>query len=279
MSVLLALLSSLLWGTSDYLGGTASRRSPVPSVIGVSQLVAMLVLLPVVTVAGEWGADRSYVLPAVAAGLLGMVSLGAFYRALSVGTMGVVAPIASLGVAVPVAVGLVQGDSPSVLQVAGIALASLGVVLAGGPELRGEAGASPLALSLLAGLGFGGVFVLVAQGAESSTAMTLLTMRVTSVAALTATYVLLRRGSGLGVTRAALPAVMAVGVIDVAANASYALATTRAGALLSVTAVLASLYPIVTVGLARRFHGERLRQVQVVGVIGALAGVGMLAGG
>jgi drug/metabolite transporter (DMT)-like permease len=281
VSVLLALLSSLLWGTSDFLGGSASRRSPVVSVIGLSQLTAMLLLVPVVVLAGELDADRSYALPAVAAGLVGMVSLVAFYRALAVGTMGVVAPIASLGVAVPVVAGLVTGDSPSALQVVGIVVAVVGAVLAGGPELRAEGGLEPLLLAGVAGAGFGAVFVLIAEGAESSTAMTLLVMRMTSVAVLTAAFLLTwrRRGNGLGVPRAAAPAIVTIGVFDMAANAAYALATTRAGALLSVTAVLASLYPVVTVVLARQLHHERLRRVQGVGVVGALAGVGMLAGG
>lgn len=281
MSVLLALLASLLWGTSDFLGGTASRRSPVGSVLGLSQLVALVALVPVVVLAGEVDADRAYVVPGVLAGLVGMTSLACFYRALSLGTMGVVAPIASLGVGVPVVAGLVTGESPSAVQVLGIAVAVVGVVLASGPELRGDSGLQPLLLAAVAGVGFGGVFVLVAEGAESSTGMTLLTMRATSVAVLAVLFLALlrRRGSGLGVPRSAAVMVVAIGLGDVAANGAYGVATTQGGALLSVTSVLASLYPVVTVLLAREVHGERLRRVQVVGVAGALLGVGLLAGG
>ena len=139
MAVLLSLLCSALWGTSDFLGGTASRRLPVGSVVGFSQLVALVVLLPIGIATGGHG--TAYVLPGVGAGLIGMLALGAFYSALATGTMGVVAPIASLGVVLPVAVGLADGDRPSVLQVLGILTAVAGVVLASGPEFTGAAGA------------------------------------------------------------------------------------------------------------------------------------------
>lgn len=283
MSALLALLSSLLWGASDFLGGTLSRAAPASSVLGLSQLVALVGLVPVAVVTGELAADRAYLLPAAAAGLLGMSALGAFYRALAIGTMGVVAPVASLGVVVPVAFGLLTGEAPSAVQLGGIAVAVTGVVLASGPELRGEGtgGAAALLLAGYAAFGFGVVLVLIAEGATSSVVMTLLTMRLTAVLTLTVLLLALlpRRGADLGLRRSALPLVAAVGAGDVLANGAFALASSTAGALVSVTAVLASLYPVVTVLLARQVHGERLRRVQVAGVTGALAGVALLAGG
>ena len=133
MAALLALLSSGLWGLSDFLGGTASRRLRVSSVLGLSQLTALLCLVPVAVATGALGTPRGYLLPAAAAGLVGITALGMFFRALSIGTMGVVAPVAALGVAVPVLVGLARGESPSGWQLLGIAVAVLGVVLASGP--------------------------------------------------------------------------------------------------------------------------------------------------
>jgi len=281
VSAVLALLASLLWGTSDFLGGTASRRAPVPSVLGLAQLTALVGLVPVAALTGELDADRAYVLPGAVAGLVGVVALAAFYRALATGTMGVVAPVAALGVVVPVAVGLLQGESPSVLQLLGILVAGCGVVLASGPELRGRAGAAPLLLALVAAFGFGAVLVLLAEGARASVVMTLLTMRLAAVLLLTGLLLATarRRGVDLGVPRSALPVVAAVGAGDVLANGAFAVASDMAGALVSVTAVLASLYPVVTVLLARQVHGERLRPVQLTGVAGALAGVGLLAVG
>jgi drug/metabolite transporter (DMT)-like permease len=251
-------------------------------VLGVSQLVALLGLVPLAVLAGQLGADRDYLGPAVLAGVIGMVALGAFYRALATGTMGVVAPIAALGAFVPVAVGLARGESPSTLQVVGIVVAVAGVVLASGPELdAGPGGIAPLLLALVAAVGFGTVVVLIADGAESSVLMTLLTMRLTSVLLLTALLLAVarRRGAELGVRRRDLPLVAAVGIGDVSANGAYAVATSLDDALVSVTGVLASVYPVVTVLLARQLLGERLRPVQTVGSLAALAGVALLATG
>ena len=282
MSALLALLASLLWGTSDFFGGTASRSAPALSVLGLSQLAALLALVPVAAVTGELDADRAYVLPAVAAGLVGATALAAFYQALASGTMGVVAPVAALGVVVPVAYGLLGGEAPSAVQLGGIALAVLGVVLASGPEVRaGRGGVRPLLLALLAAAGFGTVLVLISEAAETSVVMTLLTMRLSAVLLLTGLLLLTahRRGWDLGVPRRLLPLVALIGAGDVMANGAFALASATAGALVSVTAVLASLYPVVTVLLARQLHAERLRSIQVAGVVGALGGVALLAGG
>ena len=274
MSVALALLSSLLWGTADFLGGTASRRLPVPSVLGVAQLIALLGLVPLAVVTGGLDEPRDYVVPGIFAGISGLVGLAAFYRALAIGTMGIVAPIAALGVAVPVVAGLLQGESPSTLQLVGIAVAVAGVVLASGPELSGEGrgGATALVLAGVAAVGFGIVFVLLAEGSggeEGSVAavvMTLLTMRLAQVLLLTVLLVAAApsRGWEIGVRRRDLLVLAPIGVFDVGANGAFA---------------LASLYPVVTALLARQLHGERLRAVQYVGVAAALFGVLLIAGG
>ncbi len=287
VSAALALLSSLLWGTSDFLGGTAARRLPVAGVIGVSQLVALLGLVPLAAALGALDGPRDYVVPGMLAGLAGVTALAAFYRALAIGTMGIVAPVAALGVVVPILVGLVSGETPSRLQVAGIVVAVVGVVLASGPELSGEGrgGATALLLAGASALGFGVVFVLLAEGSggEDGTVgavvMTLLTMRLTSVLVLTALLLATARSRGweLGVRRGDLLLLVTVGVFDVGANGAFAVASQDD--LISVTAVLASLYPVITALLARQVHAERLRGIQLVGVGAALLVVVLLAGG
>ena len=281
MSVLLALLSSGLWGLSDFLGGSLSRRVPAFVVVGASQSVGLLLLLPVALLSGGAGADRGYLLPGAVAGAAGMVALGAFYRALATGTMGVVAPVAALGAAVPVVVGLLRGEAPSGMQLAGITVAVVGVVLASGPEVGSRpGGAVPLLLALLAAVGFGLVIVLLDEGATSSVLMTLLTMRATSVGLLCLALLALRRAPGpSGLRRQDAGLVAAVGVADVSAYGAVAVAASTAGALVSVTGVLASLYPVVTVLLARQLLHERLRPVQVTGTAIALGGVVLLAAG
>lgn len=284
MSALLALMASGLWGLSDFLGGTVSRRLPVPSVLGLSQLAALLLLVPVAVATGALDTPRSYLLPAAVAGAIGIGALAMFFRALAIGTMGVVAPIAALGVAVPVLVALGRGETPSGGQLAGIVVAVTGVVLASGPELagRGSGGAQALLLAAGAAVGFGLVLLLIAQasaGDRGAVVMTLLTMRLTSVLLLTGLLLAFvrRRGWDLSVHRADLPLLALIGVADAAANGAYAVASRSS--LVSVAAVLASLYPIVTVVLAYRVHAERLRSVQVAGVVAALAGVVLLAAG
>jgi drug/metabolite transporter (DMT)-like permease len=183
---------------------------------------------------------------------------------------------------VPVGAGLLGGESPSGLQVAGILAALAGVVLASGPELNGKAGALPLALAGVAALGFGVVLVLLAEGSAGGGAgavvMTLIMMRITSVTVLSVILVTLARtrGDRFGVRRADLLLLVAIGVLDVGANGAFSLSSQ--GDLISVTAVLASLYPVVTVLLARQLQGERLVGPQVPGVALALLGVVLLAG-
>ena len=285
MSVLLALLSSLLWGGADFLGGSISRRRAVVLVVATSQLAGLAAIALVALAAGAWRADTAYLPWAAAAGLSGLVGLVCFYAALAAGTMGVVSPIAALGVVVPVLVGLVRGERPGAVQFVGIVLAVLGVVLASGPELSGRSGARPLLLAAVAALGFGLALLFIAEGARTSTLMTLVMMRLTSVTVLGVALLValgaLARGRGsrvrLRLDHRDIGLVTVVGVGDVGANLAFGLASTRG--LVSVVAVLGSLYPVVTVLLARLLHGERLALVQTVGVSGALGGVAMIAAG
>jgi drug/metabolite transporter (DMT)-like permease len=275
VSVLLSLLASLTWGTADFLGGTATRRLPVGAVVAVSQAFALVGVLVVALATGAYHADTGYVGWALVAAICGVVGLSAFYSALATGTMGVVAPIAAIGVVVPVAVGLAQGDRPSGLQAVGVVVAVVGVVLASGPELRSGGGRRPLLLAALAAVGFGAVIVCVARGARYDTTMTLLVMRMASVVLLVGVGLTGRVRMNAG--RRDLPLLAAVGAGDVGANAMFAVASTEG--LLSVVAVLSSLYPAVTVLLARLVHGERMKRIQDLGVVAAIAGVALIAGG
>jgi drug/metabolite transporter (DMT)-like permease len=316
MTAVLALLASLVWGTSDFMGGVVSRRVRPLVVVAIAHTIALATLLVVAAVAGSFGAKLGYLPWAAAAGVVGLVSLVAFYGALSTGTMGIVAPIAGTGAVVPVVVGLASGESPSGWQIAGIVAAVAGVVLASGPELAGRgrddgSGSRPLVLAVIAAAGFGTVFVLIDRAAKHNLVMTLVAMRATSVliVLLLGLGYLVRRGrvraervaekvafdgdfdadgDGADVPADAdvqvgartvpwkqLPAIAVVGWTDAGANGLYG-AATRHG-LVSVTAVLASLYPAVTVLLARFIEGERMRPIQNIGVGLAMCGVVLLA--
>jgi drug/metabolite transporter (DMT)-like permease len=284
VAALLALLSSLLWGSSDFLGGILSRRLPAALVVALAQVAGLLTVAVVAVATGAFDAPSGYLAWAVGAGLAGVIGLVAFYAALASGTMGVVSPIAALGVVVPLVVGVAQGERPGALQVFGIVLAVGGVVLASGPELSGKAGMRPLTLAVVAAVGFGLTLLFIAKGSRESTVMTLLIMRITSVSALglalTAMAARTRRAGGPRgprLTPRDFGLFAVVGIADAAANLTFGWASTRG--LVSIAAVLGSLYPVATVLLARAFLHERLGRAQTIGVAGALAGVVLIGAG
>lgn len=273
-AALLALLSSVLWGSADYLGGVLSRTRAAIQVVALSQTIALVVVWLAVVFTGA-AIGSTAVIWGMLAGLAGGTALMCFYAALAAGTMGVVAPVSALGLIVPVLAGLLAGERPSAVQLAGIGLAVVGVILASGPELSGGASPRPLLLAGLAGLGFGLTLLFLAQSTD--TVPTLAMMRVASVGLLVAVLLIARIDRGPRLTRHELPALGFVGVADLGANGLYAVAVESG--LLSVVAVLASLYPAVTVLLAWRFGGERLGGLQRAGVGAALVGVVLLAAG
>jgi drug/metabolite transporter (DMT)-like permease len=280
VAAVLALCSSVLWGTADFLGGTVSRRIHPVAVVAGAYLPVVGVLLVIAELTGELDAPRGYLPWGLSFGVVGLCALAAFYAALASGTMGVVAPVAALGVVVPVGVGILGGERPSALQVSGIVVAVLGVVWASGPDLRGPGGlrhprARPVLLAVAAGLGFGYTLVALDRGADSSAAMTLLSARMTSLTLSLLVGLLLRSSGGLTVRD--LPAVALVGATDTLANGAFALASQDG--LASVTAVLGSLYPAVTVLLARAVHAERMTAGQRAGVVATLTGVALIAAG
>ncbi|MFE3899509.1 EamA family transporter [Streptomyces sp. NPDC059153] len=288
MTALFALATSLLWGLADFGGGLLTRRTPALTVVVVSQTAAAVVLGVIVIATGGWSEAGPQLWFAVAAGAVGPVAMLSFYKALALGPMGVVSPLGSLGVAVPVSVGIVVGERPGLLQFAGVGIAVVGVVLAGGPQLRGApVQRRAVLLTLVAAFGFGSVMSLIAQASTTLTGLflALFVQRLTNVAVGGgALYVSVRRGAralpeegGAVVVLTALPALVCIGLADVAANGTYSIAAQHGP--VTVAAVLASLYPVVTALAARGVLKERLRGVQAAGAGLALVGTVLLATG
>ncbi len=269
MAVLLAVLSSAVWGSADFAGGLLARRRPAYAVVGASQLLGLLAVSAVAVLTRAWDAPSGWLAWAMAAGLVGAAGLVCFYAALGSGTMGVVASISALAAVLPVLVGVAWGERLSVLATAGIVLAIAGAVAASGPELRGGGSPRPIVLALCAAVCFGLALTFIERGARFSVVMTLLGMRATSVSLFVVAALSLRTLGGLVVRDLRLLALAGVG--DVSANLLYGVAT-RHG-LLSVTGALGSLYPVMTVLLARFVLGERLRHLQQAGVVAAVGGV------
>lgn len=280
--VLLALLSSVLIGGSNFLAGSLTRHESAWRVIARSQALGLVALLVVAVLTGAVWSPPGYLVWGVATGVVRLLALGAFYRALAGGTMGVVAPLVSLCAVVPVLLDLATGATLTAAQLVGIALILVGITTAGlRPESpAGTPGrpavptAGPLLLTAAAALGFGLVLVLLARGSRVDPLMTLTTSVATMLGllAVAGSITGVRRGlARRGPARSSLRAAAAVGGADVAAGLAYAHASTLGNA--SVVAVLASLHPVVVLLLARQVHRERLRRAQVVSVVTTLAGV------
>ncbi|WP_405441902.1 DMT family transporter [Streptomyces avidinii] len=288
MTALFALATAVLWGLADFGGGLLTRRIPALTVVVVSQIVAVVVLGAVVLGTGAWREAGPQLWFAVGAGLVGPVAMLSFYKALALGPMGVVSPLGSLGVVVPVTAGLMLGERPGLGQFAGIAVAVVGIVLAGGPELRGApVQRQAVILTLVAAFGFGAVMALIAEASTTVTGLflALFVQRVTNVtvggAALWAQtrrgIPALPAGTGPRVLWGLLPALAFVGLADVAANGTYSIAAQNGP--VTMAAVLSSLYPVITALAAFAVLKERLRTVQAAGAGLALAGTVLLAAG
>ncbi|HEY3190172.1 MAG TPA: DMT family transporter [Solirubrobacteraceae bacterium] len=277
IALFLALSASTCWGASDFLAGLKSRTTALIVVLLTSQVAGLAALLVAVTALDEPPPAERFLLLAALAGVVNVAALGAFYRGLAVSPMGVVAPIAACDAIVPVIGGTATGDAPTALAGAGILLAIGGVVLAsrGGDE-DGAASASRggIALAIVAALCFG-VFVLALDAASDGGVLwAVLVSRASSVTVLIVAALIACRGAP-PTRREDMRALVTIGALDVSATVLFAFAATQG--LISRVGVLGSLYPIVTILLARVVLREQLDRLQTAGAAGALVGAIMLA--
>lgn len=277
MGVVLALASSAMWGSSDFGGGLLAKRAYSVRVVFWSQVGGLLVMcaaLLVAAVTGHAPGVGGWMVYGPIAGVVGCLGLCSFYAALSLGTMGVVSPIAALGAIVPVVLGVLGGEQIGILTGVGLALALGGAALASGPELSGEVARLPILLAVVAAFSFGTTLYLLHLASNSSVVGGLWSMRVASITVLGTAWLCWPRGiPGPALTRRLIPVAMVIGTGDLAANALFAIASTIGA--IAVVSVLGSLYPVMTLLLARGFLQERLRRIQLIGVAFAVAGVAL----
>lgn len=276
-AVLLALASAGTWGIADFSGGFVSRRVPTIPVAVISQSAGFLGLLVVLGIHGGRVDGRSLWI-GVLAGLGGGTGLAAFYKALSLGTMSIVSPVVACGAVVPFAISLATGERPSPVAFGGAAVALAGAVMASAEEQRSRVPdrTRSIALAGLAAVTLGLFTYFLGLGSrEGSGLSTLVGARIGSLGLLI--VLALSRETSLRVGRRWLVPILAIGVCDVSANALFALASSRG--LLSLVAVLASLYPVMTVVLAGVLLRERLTRLQLAGICTALAGIIALSSG
>jgi drug/metabolite transporter (DMT)-like permease len=276
LAVALALAASASWGLGDFLGGLTSRRLHVLTVLVVQQVFGLAAAVTWVVASGDAFPGWEAITWAAAAGAGGCVGIGALYRGMAIGAMGIVAPVSAVSAVIPFAVGVGSGERPGALQVSGIALALVGVAVASRePAARGGGRAAGIGLALLAAVGFGLYFVFADRAADESVPFAVATAR--GVSLLLALAAALAVGAALRPGRPVLPALAVVGLCDVGANMLFSLATTRG--YLSIVSVLSALYPVVTVALAALVLHERVAPTQRLGVAGALTGAALITVG
>ena len=277
MASLLALFSSLLWGTSDFYGGKLSKKHPALAVTGASQAIGLVIGVTIVLVSTSWiKPDLSwegYFLPGIMAGSLGFIGLVAFYSGLATGRMGVVAPISAMSVLIPITIAFINGEQPTSLQILGMSIALLGAVCASGPEIKGGLAVRPIILAVIAACGFGGAVTFIAKGSATSALMTMTTMRFTTF--IVALFLFARFRSVGGLSKKNLPILILIGGADFAGNLLLGVATTKG--LVSVAVVLGALYPIITALLAYKFLNEILHKIQYLGIAFAITGVAFIS--
>lgn len=270
----LGLLASLGWGVGDFGGGLTSRAAPVLGVLGGSQLASLLLGLVLLTVIDEPAMRAEDLLLSIGGGLCAAAGLAMLYRGLAVGRMGVVAPVAAvLTATLPVIFGFVTEGIPSELAIVGIGFAVLSVILVSRAPDAADGRPSGLPLALGAGTLFGLFSIQASFLSDDLILSPLLVIRMTSIVFITV-WVLARR-QPWRVPRGRWPALVAVGVVDMGATAAY-LGAIAIGPL-SIAAILASLYPVVTVILAALVLRERVTPTHAAGIAAAGLAVALIA--
>jgi drug/metabolite transporter (DMT)-like permease len=277
-AVLLALAASLTWGFADFGAGFGARRVRVPLVIVASQIAGLLFVGLLLAVARPHLPSAAQLGWGALAGAIGLFGLASSYRGLAVGAMGIVGPLAATAAVVPLAYGLARGERPSSLQLAGVALAFVGVLAASLERLQHEEGrrmSAGVGFALFAALAFGCALTFMSKAAPGGAIWATFVMRATAVPIILVAVLLL--GPPRDGLRASFWLIVAAGIGDTAATVMFGAATTRG--LLSVVSVLASLYPVVLVAMARVVLHERIAQHQLAGVAVALTGVALISAG
>ena len=277
MQIILAGLSALMYGTGDFCGGLASRTQDTVVVLFFSQLVGLAAALVAALALGQPLVRTTDLLWGAAAGVTGVAGLAALYRALASTLVTVASPVAAVtGAVLPVFLGVAAGERPGTLAWVGIALAVPAIaLLASGPtgQARGGMVRRAALMGAAAGVGFGLFFFCISRTSHASGIWPLAAARVATLSLVTLFALVGRRSLRPRVE--GLPVVLASGALDMGANIAFLLAA-RMG-LLTVTAVITSLYPGPTVILAMIVFREKLTLPRALGLALALGGVACIS--
>lgn len=276
MAIVLGLLTSMFFGAGDFFGGLSAKKTSALNVVAFSHVVGLCGALAVAPLLADGFTGRDFALGA-AAGALGAVGVVLLYRGLARGPMAVVAPLTALtSAAVPALWGVATGDTLSTLAWVGVAAALVAIAMSSIPN---ESDGAPVTVrvvleSLIAGAGFGTMFIVFDATAEGTAPWPVVGARTLTVTVLLA-FIFLARRDGLSSVRPALGTIMLAGLFDTGSNILFLFATNLGD--LSIVAVLSSLYPAATVVLARWLLDERMSRLQLGGLVTALVAASLIA--
>jgi len=272
-----------IWGASDFTGGFATRRAN-PFVLTTLSHLSALAMMTGVALAGHQALpDRTSIGWALLAGSLGGFSLALFYRALASGQMGLTAPIAALlGAAIPTMVDIALKGAPSRWSLLGFVLAVIALWLitrpepGDGPRDENDEFGRPkgVGTAALAGVGFAGFYLCIHQASGSPASVAAIS-RLGSLTMTMIAVLVTRANPKLDAPRIALG--MLAGFLDISGTALFVYANQHGR--LDEAVVITSLYPAVTVLLARIVLREHFSRWKFVGLLAALASVPLIAGG
>lgn len=275
MPAFLAICSALVVGSSDFLGGFAGRKGRIYAVVVWTQFIGFVAIVGISALIGGdptaadlwWGAG---------AGLSGSIGIAILYRGFTVAQIGVVSPISSVGAAaVPALFGIFTGEEPGAPALIGVAVGIVAIALVSQSDGTRRASLIGVLHGAGAGIGFAGLFILLSYTTEDAGTWPLVPGRLAGAVVLTIGAIAL--GKNLKPAQGSWPAIFGAGVLAMAGNGLFLLAVQRG--LLSLVAVLTSLYPAASVMWARLVFHERLRRVQLVGFALALIAVGLIVAG
>jgi uncharacterized membrane protein len=275
VTVLFGLSASLCWGSGDFCGGLASRHSKATSVVTIAHATGFLLMVVLAVIWREPFPTSFDLIWGVLAGLAGVIGLVAFYSALSLGRMGIIAPVSAvLTATIPVLFSAFTQVQPSPIQIAGFALALFAIVFISRPE-SAKGRPRGIWLALLAGCGFGTFFVLISRVHQDETFWPLAVARLTSVLFLLCMASVRRDRVRLEGRSVVPPLVLLAGILDAIGNAFFVLAA-HSGRL-DIASILSSLYPAATVLLAALVLRERVTRIQTFGILLALLAIPLIS--
>jgi drug/metabolite transporter (DMT)-like permease len=267
-----SLAAVFAWGTSDFLGGYGSRRANAFMLTAIAHLSGLLLMAGIALASHAPFPSRSAVAWALLGGLSGGGALAIFYRALATGRMGLTAPVAAvLGAAIPTAFGIFREGLPQAVQVAGFVMAATGIWLISRTE--DESSREGIGMAALAGIGFAGFYLCMKQAGDGSAFWLAATSKVASLT-LTGLIVLIGR-SARDIDRRGVALGILAGCLDIIGSVLFIRASQTGR--LDAAVVLSSLYPAVTVLLARFILKEHFTRWKALGMVAALLAVPMIA--